>query len=363
MKIALVADNHFKNRERLGVVEDSIDSRLVDKVRSLSAVVDHCMANDVRLLCHLGDCFDRPNPGDSVRALVAEVLGRYIEWGGRVLAVIGNHERVGQVSPWQSEALVSSSMTVFAHPAWYPVENGRWILCLPESRDSYDEDAVHAMLKDGMEKCQCAPTLVIGHGSISGAYATPQYQVEGGWSPSFLEGLGAPLALFGHFHKHQFMHSTNFTCGYVGCLNRQDFGERAYETGFVIVEWVGRGRPMAEHISVPDRPMLQFDWVEGEAGPGLWSGTNDEALVKVRLKGTAAWLHSNTVQDHLRAIEKHAHKTVIEFDIVKERVTMSLATRGFSIDTAFETYVTENRVDAEAAKLGKEILEVVRADG
>ena len=353
MRLALVADNHFRGRERLGVMRDGQDTRLRDKLDSLQQVVDWSIKNSVDVLCHLGDAFDRPNPGDTVRAAVSEILGKYLdESEGHIIAVVGNHERIGTISPWRSESLMSENLVVAAEPqrVWCGLVN---VLCLPESSKSYDPDFVKAVCA----KERNGPHLIIGHGEVRGALAAENFTIDRGFDPEWLASLGAPAAFFGHFHKRQVLQQGDFRYGYVGALNRQDFAERDYETGFLVLEYTNQTLDSAEFIEVPDRPMVQLEWDETTDFVDVVSLLPPgEPLVKIKLKGRASWMHSSEVQDAIDAVTHNSMRCVIAPEIIKERVTLSLSTKGFSVDSAFALYLKENKVDEQNAVVGAEIL-------
>lgn len=345
--LVIVSDTHFQQYEIYGVSRTLRNSRLMDKLQSFSVVVQYAIKVKAPWIVHLGDLFHQPNPGDDVREAVAKVLSLYIRRGGRILLVKGNHDGAGTMSPWHSEAHFTNSVVVVDQPCFMELNDWGPIVCLPQCAASNDPAARKALFSAVIMR----PLAVFGHGIIKGATAG-LVTFDSGISAGELELFGAPVAVFGDIHKRQVRKSGKFTCGYIGALNHQDFGERKYRTGFGVL----RGSRLF-YVPVRDREFVQLELHEGREFPPLpIRHSKRKPVVKMIFSGSAAWFHTAKVRSYVQQVEKRALKILDDYRIKREVVKELVIDSDFSIQAVFRKYTKSNRVSPALVKVGKSLL-------
>ena len=366
-RMAVCADIHFQERERLGILRDGIDTRFQDKLDSFKAMIAYAVSNDVDAVVVLGDAFDYADPGDFVRAQIAKILSPYLKQKSKCFIFLkGNHDGAGQVSPWLSESYLADGFYVVDRPTVLtePFDGRFSVLCLPDCVESRDVNVLKK-LKNEFTASRLHP-LVLGHGPIVGM-GTEYFKAERGFPVKWFQAMDAELVLFGDIHKRQMQTwpSKNGReprhYGYVGCLCRQKFDEREYETGFAVVDVGVSGRTQFDFMDVPDRPFYQFEFNEEST---LWAKIPEavaKPYIKAIFEGSTSWMHSDGVQNLITHLDARAMRCIVEYRPVHERVKLSLTSKGFSVEDAFEAYVVKHKVPADMIAVGRELLKSTRS--
>ena len=106
MKIIISTDYHLRTEDPAGISINGVNSRLLDRINSLSIVVNYAIENKADFFFILGDIFNKINPIEKLRTLfVATVINPLILNGIPIVIVPGNHDTNFDVTSFQTEAL------------------------------------------------------------------------------------------------------------------------------------------------------------------------------------------------------------------------------------------------------------------
>lgn len=258
----------------LGAGTDHRVDALADHEAALEHILDIAILNDVDLLLHAGDIFDKPHP--SIRA--QHVLKRFVqklERDGRpMIAILGNasHDQVNSATETAAEIADSPSFRVSRHAEVIRAA-GISICTLPSvpvhrlvaQHDTHDRthvfqhaaDLLTRTASDLAASCEY-PRVLLGHWSVEGAHLPNGLPVADLHEPVLplepLLDLGYDAIVMGHIHN-----PTPLTDGpavYTGspmCLN---FGEAHVPHGVWIIDVEEHGYRYEE---IPDRRFVTVD--------------------------------------------------------------------------------------------------------
>lgn len=243
-KIAITGDLHF------------CAANLPDIKKGWNEMINHLITNNIGELLIAGDIFETYNIAGreasfgTIYDTLAEPLRHYLQKGGQVFAIPGNHDIAG---PNQKDALVSLEeyMKIVREPKGIYLNNtaGKiYIYFLPwlyNSTKSPDELIPHAP-KDCM-------SILIGHCELAGLKVNEHYTIKGGHfelpKQAFLN-KGYHYIGLGHIHKKMYL--------YIGAPWQLSHRDEGNPTGFTVLE-IGNNR------------IINEQWIEIKTPPKYYS--------------------------------------------------------------------------------------------
>ena len=105
------ADYHLKTVDKCGITVNGQNSRLLDKTKSLSTIVQSAIDNKSDGFFFLGDIFDKINPSEKLRRLfVSTVIAPLVSNGIKIIILRGNHDTNFDISSFESEAMLAEAI-------------------------------------------------------------------------------------------------------------------------------------------------------------------------------------------------------------------------------------------------------------
>lgn len=243
MKIAIVADAHFKGK------------KLQDKRLAWEQAVRKMIDLDIHMLILAGDTFDQRNIGsrDASTGTVLEAfttpLKMLTDRDIEVVAIKGNgvHEGIGgdtQASPL--EIFKGTGITVADEPLLIStnlsdidIANDKedvFIGCMPWLESPDRNEKLEKFIRD-VKGRHAAFKLIVGHLTVRGCTLNNGTVMQGGGefevAPEALEATGADLIVLGHIHKRQRIGERIW---YAGALTQDSFGDEGNPQGFMLVD-------------------------------------------------------------------------------------------------------------------------------
>lgn len=292
-KVAIIGDTHADEH-----------SRFDEHERVMSWAADVFVEEDVDLVAHTGDVFERAVATVTERASVSGWAQRVTDQCPLVV-VAGNHDDPREI------ALLGQLKTrcdLYAMTSAGVLEiGGCTVACLPwpkrasilaavgeVSRDvanSVAHDALRNVLRGMARERRSLMTqhIFVGHVDLSGAVTDKdQPMVNGDMSLSLsdLALVGADFYGLGHIHAAQAFEIDGAPCVYPGAPRHCNFGEPTPGKGLVIVELDAAGKATVRWRAAPCRPMLLIEnaWVAAGAGYGWAKDERPLDLVNAEIR-------------------------------------------------------------------------------
>lgn len=285
------ADVHFgvENYGRFDP-QTGLPSRLVDFRDALNAAIDLALDAGVEIALFAGDAYKTRDPNQTHQREFAQCLARLTEKGIPVVLLAGNHDipntkgRANAIEIFG--ALAGDRVRVFDTPGMAVVNTTQGtpmqiaampylIKSLVLAREEYKDKGVQETTQLIVDKytaginalaAQCdpeLPTVLMGHFSVANAklsagqvgYLTNEPEVP----LSVLTQTPFDYVALGHIHRYQDLNKGQHPpVVYCGSVERIDFGERAEEKGFALVELL-KGDSLVRHITIPTRPFVELE--------------------------------------------------------------------------------------------------------
>lgn len=283
VRILLLADSHLgfdlPVRPRVGRRR-----RGHDFFANYRAALEPAFADEVDLVVHAGDVFDRPSVVPTIAYQAYEPLRRVADRGVPVFIVPGNHER---------SRLPHARFA--AHPLVHVFDRARTFVAVVHgttialSGFPYERHNVRARFTDVLEETgwrseHAALRVLCIHHCVEGAMVGPG-DFTFTTAADVIRARDVPpefaAVLSGHIHRHQVLMTDlqrrpiNTPVLYPGSLERTSFAEADETKGFMVVRLgcVEQGRNVRwEFRRLPARPMLREQLVlDAVDGPTLES--------------------------------------------------------------------------------------------
>lgn len=304
MTILALADTHISDTRRIGGAAPMENGRplvLAQAERALAWVAEMALDYDAELIIHAGDLYDAPRPSPAAESVAVEALINLTEIAP-VVVLVGNHDRPtggGAHALEPLKHLAPGRLHIADTPDPVSIDGGRitvgikkdaeyvvWPLPYPQKAGAQDAadtaEAGNALISTGLEIILTeharearalaaemgdeSPTRIIAaHVTLRGArfnayqvapLSDVQVPVAGLWD-AFDEQFA------GHLHQRQDAPGSSLP-GYVGALDRMDFGEERETPGVAIHDALG-----ARHYAYPGaRRFLTID-LDTSAGRNL----------------------------------------------------------------------------------------------
>ncbi|NND34291.1 MAG: DNA repair exonuclease, partial [Saprospiraceae bacterium] len=227
-------------------------------------ILQTALEQQVDLVIHGGDLFDRSKVHPSIVNKAYDRLFDFVDSGIPLALIPGNHDRSTLPT---SLFLQHPNLYIFYEPRVYNLNLKNQffqIAGFPFIRNIGQEII---SVVDDLEKrlSKGSTSLLCMHQAIQGATVGPaNYTFHPGPQVISKKDLKSSFNLYlsGHIHRHQIIHvhhedrSTPFI--YPGSIERTSFAERDEEKGFVYLEFNSKETPRITFEQLPSRPMQQI---------------------------------------------------------------------------------------------------------
>lgn len=354
MKFLISGDYHLKLVDSLGITVAGVNSRLTDRINSLTKVVNTAIEKQCDGFIILGDIFDKINPSEKLRKIfVKTVISPLIENEIPIIILMGNHDTNNDVVSFETEALLASkfkadSILFITKPETITIPVGdsdktKDLLFLPYGY-KYPEDTK-------VDYC-------FAHHGLSGAETGVGVIFRTGEEGNIEDFKQCPATFSGHYHKSQVLiGKTGNRFMYAGSINRWDFGERLDEKQCILLdtdidEW--------EFIPVPDREFKQFNIVEGSSYETTENIEN--CIVKLVFEGTLLWYSSLDIAKIKNSYEKlKPHKVIVAkaLSTVDSGKNILGLVESDSDEDIIKKYAKQEKIDKQILQQGLDIFNSV----
>lgn len=368
--------------------ETGLNTRLEDFTLALNAAVTSAIEADVDLAIFAGDAYKARDPNQTHQRSFAECLKRLTDAGVPVVMLVGNHDipnTRGRAHALEIYGLLGGgeglgSVYIFQSPvvqiiptrkgqvavAGMPYLTRSRVLAQDEAKSKTVEDVaflIRAKYADYIaqmgRECQTDYpehiALLTGHFTVAEVRVGVQNFLLNPNEPQIplmdvIVSQPSPwdYVAMGHVHKYQDMNKGQQPpIIYCGSIDRIDFGERAEQKGFVLVD-VTRHHAEFRPVVLKTRPFLQIE---------IDTGTSDDPtqfiLDKLRDEPLAGAVVRITYQvppdraplvrtDEIRRAVSHAHLLVAlsrEMPQGEARVRAEMSQESITPEKALEMYV------------------------
>ena len=303
--------------------QTGLPSRLVDFRNALNQSIDIALEAGVELAVFSGDAYKTRDPNQTHQREFALCLARLTAADVPVVLLAGNHDipntkgRANAIEIFG--ALSGDNLHVFDTPGTKIIstKQGRavqvaampyliksLVLSREENKDKGVQETTQLIVDrytagiDALAaRCDPAlPTVLMGHFSVTNAklsanqvgYLTNEPEVP----LSALTQAPFDYVALGHIHRFQDLNKGQQPpVVYCGSVERIDFGERAEDKGFALVD-LTKGFAEVRHVPVKTRPFVEINVSATEAGDkpteaiiaAIRKENIDDAIVKVSYK-------------------------------------------------------------------------------
>lgn len=370
MKSLFFADAHLEAGPDLGIGSFGPGSRADDQALVLDRIADTAIAEEVAVVCCLGDVFHTPAPAPwaelAFQAFAAKLRADDI----KLIILVGNHEVKSPQLPcvlelYRGEGVIVSlsprlipvDETVFATVPWVPLavlvaQSGRTSELRREAIDLLAQSIQTLRIMCASEYPTSTPIL-LGHWGVSGSTLPSGAAVEEMLTEPVIpygdiDVLGWKLAAFGHIHRPQVIGAgvAETPMFYVGspAVTRLD------EIGSPHGVWVFDDETdELRFLAIEDRAFIDYQTHAIDFGPGVGVGLNplpadapsvSGAVVRVRYRAEGLAVDESQVRADLLRVG--AHKVFIkEVDRrVVSRARIGDLAEDVSLAEAMSLYVT-----------------------
>lgn len=365
MRVLFTSDLQLEAGQQFGRGEFGLESRFQDQALLLGQVSDIVVAQNVKLVCVLGDVFDRPKPSPWAILLFQAFVRRCSENGAHVLCLLGNHDVKSAALPPALSIFKEQKVQVALMPSLYPF--GECVIAAmpwtPISRlvadtQIRDRDELLALASNSLlsgcalfaERCaveyEGLPAILVGHWGITGAALPSGLGTDTLREPLLsldtLRSLPFELIGFGHIHKPQILCSSPpvFFCGSPYVVN---WGETEFAHGAWIYDTVAKRLGFEE---LKDREFVTINLNTSDLGD--WN-VPEGSLVRVRYEATpeeARQISKQAIQTQL--LGQGARSVIVQPTIVRpERVRSEVQVEQLSYEQAFDLWLEAHPEEGE----------------
>ncbi len=303
--------------------QTGLPSRLIDFRNALLQAIDIALEAGVELAVFSGDAYKTRDPNQTHQREFAQCLAKLTGAGVPVVLLAGNHDipntkgRANAIEIFG--ALAGDNLRVFDQPGLEVVSTKRGnqvqiaampylikslVLSREENKDKGVQETTQLIVDRytqgiNMLAARCdpnLPTILMGHFSVTNAklsanqvgYLTNEPEVP----LSALTQAPFDYVALGHIHRYQDLNKGKQPpVVYSGSVERIDFGERAEDKGFALVD-LAKGAAEVKHVVVKTRPFVEIDVNATTAGDdptgtivaAIRKEKIDDAIVKVSYK-------------------------------------------------------------------------------
>ncbi|MHB8086236.1 MAG: metallophosphoesterase family protein, partial [Dehalococcoidia bacterium] len=272
MKIVHFADAHI-GLETYGGLDSAtgLNTRVVDELNALDAVIDFSISNKADLVLFCGDAYKNREPSQTYQREFAKRIRRLSEAKIPTVVVVGNHDLAGSPGKASSVEIFDTLEIDYVHVTGKPgilnittAKGDIQVAVFPWPRRTAllaKEDVKKMEIGQVIEQLQDAmadkltelagnidpsrPAVLAAHVAVSSAKTgTEKNMVIGSDPVVMLSTIANPVndyIALGHVHRQQVL-SENPPVVYAGSLERLDFGDEGEDKGFYVVEIKQKGK-------------------------------------------------------------------------------------------------------------------------
>jgi DNA repair protein SbcD/Mre11 len=357
-----------------------MNTRVLDFLRALDAVVDRAIDEQVDAVLFAGDAYRTKDPNVTYQREFARRLARLIHAGIPTVLLTGNHDIPNALGRATSldiyDALALDQVRVITSPKRFtlPTKSGPLqIVALPwlhRNRFLQGDDvreqsaaeieqrlssAVEDWLADEARQLDSAiPAVALVHASVQGARFGSERNLLLGrdlvLTPSSLDRPEFAYVALGHIHRYQRL-GTVRPVVYAGSLERIDFGEEDEEKGFLLVE-AEPHQARTTFCPWPARTFLTIDvTVKGDQSTeqvlaALAAQPIEQAVLRVRVSGAKEQLQQLRMPELITAARGAAYFAGLQRTILDEARSREAErwSQGQSIAEVMAHYWVEKKV-------------------
>jgi DNA repair exonuclease SbcCD nuclease subunit len=359
MKLIVSSDYHLRLSDKWGFVHNGINTRLQDRINTLTDLVNYAIENKANAFVMLGDIFDKINPPEKLRRIFVDVVvAPLLKKDIPLVFLMGNHDTNYDIVSFETEtALVDSiyaGMITFVKEPTI-LEFGDW--------KSY-------FLPYGFEppKENYGCDICFAHHGIKGAETGVGVIQRGGEEHDLLEFSIFKFIFSGHYHKPQTLSkSYDSSFIYVGSTNRWDMGERLDDKRFLELTKVEESdNSLSLNIkSIPlnDRKFIRFVVNEGES----YEIVEDikDCAVSVIFRGSKQWFQSLDKLKIKQSFESQfPHIVKFDREILDSEIKMKIDmdSEDFSEEKVISKYFEDKNVPEYYLEEGLKVFSSVDED-
>lgn len=302
MKVLFVGDPQIGSGLDLGYGEYGAGSRFHDQEAVLGRIADLAIAQEVGLVCLLGDVFERATPKPWEILAVQNFVRRLTDEGIRVLILVGNHDLKSASLPTILEVFAGIGVIVSLLPGIFPLDD-IVIAALPwtppnrliaENGDGHGDVAqrvaelVVAQAKllgdSARDDFPGLTPILVGHWPVSGGAlptGLPTSQMGAVLDLSAVAQAGFKVCAFGDVHMPQVLTKSPSVVFHAGSPMVCNWGETGFQHGVWLYNSAGAGS--LKMIPVDDRPFITFDPDPETLADGAYVlPVDDGAMVRLR---------------------------------------------------------------------------------
>jgi exonuclease SbcD len=295
-----------------------LNSRLIDFIRTLDAIVDAAIEHDVDLVVFTGDAYRTRDPNPTQQREFAARIRRLSEAEIPVFLLVGNHDRPNTYGRAHSvdifRTLGVPQVTIGASPETVTVTTRRgpvqvtalpWlsrssVMSRDDARGMTPAVAQGAMLEKAISFLQHEaaaidrglPAILAAHVAVEGAtYSSGAGTLLGAElhvPRSEIANEAWDYVALGHVHKHQAV-SVRPPAVYAGSIERVDFGEQDDPKGYVLAD-IGAENTTWQFTTLRTREFVTVD-VDSRAGDptalvlgAIQRAPVSDAIVRIRVR-------------------------------------------------------------------------------
>jgi DNA repair protein SbcD/Mre11 len=357
-----------------------MNTRVLDFLRALDAVVDRAIAEQIDAVLFAGDAYRTKDPNVTYQREFARRLARLIHAGIPTVLLTGNHDIPNALGRATSldiyDALALNQVRVVTKPERFVLSTKAGplqVVALPwlhrnrflegedvreKSADEIEKDLAETV--EGWLDRQAAaldpaiPAVALVHASVQGARFGSERNLLLGrdlvLTPSSLDRPEFAYVALGHIHRYQRL-GTVRPVFYAGSLERIDFGEEDEEKGFLLVD-VEPGAARPTFCPWPARTFLTIDVaLKGDQSTeqvlaALAAQRIDQAVLRVRVSGAKEQLQQLRMPELITAARGAAYFAGLQRTILDETRSREAErwSQGQSIAQVMAHYWVEKKV-------------------
>ncbi len=300
MKVLWLTDLHLKEKDKLGLIENGVSSRLQEKLNFLDYIVNTAIEEKVDFVIDGGDIFDPRTssiPAELRKLYVKHFILPLSKTDIKVRILGTNHGADGDFNAIDPEALL------------FPTNIK---LITKVGREEADENNLFWYVPYGFkipEEAYSEKTTIFGHFALEGVYPDPHAIA--------VQHEKIKIAIIGHIHNQQI--AKNQKIYYTGASFPNNFGEIPETPGARFIIW-----NFDESLPIPDEryfkdvtPVQYFKLTMNELPLAIENLFEVGAIIKIVLKGQRG-LITKISEAHIHQKFPEAKEIYIDYDIDTE---------------------------------------------
>jgi DNA repair exonuclease SbcCD nuclease subunit len=303
-----------------GLGDEKGNIRREDILQTLRKIVDLVIERDLDGLLIAGDLFDERAVNAATVSTVATILSKLVSSGKWCVIVPGNHDPIGDDSPYNKASFSSDIIIVKDTEQFERIELPGLIVFA--SAFSEENRTVPKLQELSFETVENTPTIVAIHGSVEPANDLWSSNAEGSQycpiSVNDIENLDADYVALGHFHSYRQVTSKPPALypGSPESLGYDEIGQR-----YVAAVNVGSAGVQIEKIPVGEKTYVQIpqsieEWDEVKITDILEKNSDRNKLLRWKIKGWAKEGNFIDIENILNAFNNQYFDLKVETELL-----------------------------------------------